>query len=250
MKKISATIITYNEEDDIRDCLDSLKWVDEVIVVDSGSTDGTLDICKQYGAKVYVNEWPGHVMQKNFALSKASHEWVVSLDADERLTPPLIEEMKSVLGGNPKCDGYMMSRRAFYLGKWISHGEWCPDYKLRLYRKSMGVWAGSDPHDFVCVQGEVGKLGGEIIHYTYRNIEDQVRKLNWYTTIMAEGDVKIHRMASVPRMIISPVSRFIRGYFMKLGFLDGIPGFIIAIIVSYYVFLREAKLWEITYRTL
>ena len=160
MEKLSVTIITLNEEKRIRDALESVKWADEIIVVDSGSTDKTVDICKEYTDKVFFNPWPGHVAQKNVAVDKASHLWILSIDADERITPKLAGEIQKVLH-NPKADAYKMPRHVYYLGQWINHSGWYPDNKVRLFRKDKARWGGTNPHDTVVANGNVGYLNGD-----------------------------------------------------------------------------------------
>jgi glycosyltransferase involved in cell wall biosynthesis len=186
VQKISATIITCNEEEDIRGCLESLKWVDEIVVVDAFSQDNTVAICSEYNAKVFKNAWPGYIKQKNFAKDKATYDWVISLDADERLSDELIENIREVLQrAKSDIEGYFMPRQTRYLGRWIKHSGWYPDYKLRLYNKHKGYWRGEDPHDYVYVNGNTAHLKGRIIHYSYQDIKDHLDKINTYTTIMA-----------------------------------------------------------------
>ncbi len=249
MHKISAVIITYNEEKDILQCLESLNWADEIIVVDSGSTDNTVDICRKYNAKIYTHSWPGYVAQKNYALQRASFDWVISLDADERLSNELIMEIKSVLSEDkPQFDGYAMPRRTFYLGKWINHSGWYPNYQLRLFRKSLSVWDGNDPHDYVRTSGSRGYLKAAILHYSYENVNDHLSKIAAYTSIMAQGAYRDGARFSLFKMITESVTKFFSCYFLKRGFLDGFQGFVISILGTYYIFIKHLKLWEIERR--
>ncbi len=243
MIRITATIITFNEEENIRGALESVKWADEIVVVDSGSCDATVEICREYTDRVFHNPWPGHIEQKNFAVSRASGDWIISIDADERVTPALAEEIKRAVE-NPSADAYSIPRRAFYLGRWINHSGWYPDRKVRLFRKDRGRWSGVNPHDKVAVQGRVGKLKGDILHYTYRNISSHVGAMNSFTDISSRE--LLHRgKGRMSDMLLRPLWAFIKKYFIKQGFRDGVPGFIIAVSTGYYVFLKYAKLWEL-----
>lgn len=245
--KLSATIITYNEEEDIRDCLESLKWVDEIVVVDAFSQDNTVNICQEYNAKIFKNKWPGYINQKNFAQDRATYDWIISLDADERLSLKLAEEIREVLKNNDDAtNGYFMSRQTYYLGRWINHSGWYPDYKLRLYNKHKGHWIGKVLHERVYTEGKTAYLKGKIIHYSYRDIKDHLDKINTYTTIMAVNAYERGERFSFFNLIHSPFYNFLKMYLLKLGFLDGFQGLIIAVISSFYVFLRHAKLWELS----
>jgi glycosyltransferase involved in cell wall biosynthesis len=245
---LSVCIIAYNEADRIRDCLESVKWAGDVLVVDSLSTDDTPKICRDFGARVIQRPWPGWIAQKNFALDQAKHEWALSLDADERLSPELATEiqdtMKAVASGASDCVGFTMPRRVFYLGRWIRHCGWYPDRKLRLVKKTLAHWAGTDPHDHLYVEGKVGALRGDILHYTYRNLSDHMKTLDRFTTVGAAELLKAGAKSALPQMVCRPPARFLRMYLLKLGFLDGVPGFVASAIGGYYVFMKYAKLWE------
>ena len=246
MRKISATIITLNEACDIKDCLESLRWVDEIIIVDSGSTDCALDICRQYNAKIFINPWRGYVNQKNYALEKASHEWIISLDADERLSEQLTKQIKETLMQKEiEADGYFMPRRTFYLNKWINHGGWYPNYQLRLFRRDKGSWQGDDPHDYVKINGATGYLSGDILHYSYKDINDHLTKIALYTSIMAKGEFEKGATFRFSNLMIKPIAKCMNMYIIKLGFLDGFQGIAIAFLGAYYVFLKHLTLWEI-----
>ncbi len=243
MNKITAAIISYNEEKNIRDALESVKWADEIVVVDSGSTDRTLDICRQYTDKVFVNPWPGHVQQKNFAVQKASSQWILSIDADELVSSRLASEIQKELS-SPNADAYEVNRRSFYLGRWINYSGWYPDRKIRVFRKDRAAWGGINPHDKVIVRGSVNRLNGNLYHYTYRNISHNVQVINSFTDISSKEYLKKEK-GSLADMILRPPLAFVKKFFLKQGFRDGIPGFIIAISTAYYVFLKYAKLWEL-----
>ncbi|MBI3599244.1 MAG: glycosyltransferase family 2 protein [Nitrospinae bacterium] len=246
MEKLSVTIITYNEEKNIRDCLNSVKWADEIVVVDSFSTDKTVEICREYTDKVYQNKWHGFVEQKNFALSKASHNWILSIDADERISGELGEEVRRILKDDTAYNGYYMPRKAFYVSNWILHCGWYPDYKIRLFRKDKGGWegAGGTPiHESVKVEGRVGYLKGDLLHYSFRDISSHLKTINTYTSISENENFKRGKRGGISMLLRPPVN-FIKMYIIKGGFLDGLPGFIVSALSSFHVFLKYAKMWE------
>lgn len=246
---ISACIITYNEDKNIEACLESIAWVEEIIVVDSMSTDNTVGLCRAYTDQVYQKEWMGHVVQKNYALQFARHEWVLCLDADERVSPELRKEIEECLSlPSQAADGYFFPRHSFYLGRWINHGGWYPDYKLRLFKKSKGRWGGKDPHDRVMLDGVSAYLKSDLVHYVYRNLSHQLQTVDTFSTITAAGLKADGERFSPARLIFRPFFKFLGTYVVKRGFMDGLPGFIIAVASSFYVFLRYAKLWELQHR--
>ena len=242
MEKLSVTIITLNEEKKIRHALESVKWADEIIVVDSGSTDKTVEICEEYTDKVFHNAWPGFVAQKNYATDMATHNWILSIDADERVTPELAREIKSVLS-NPTFDAYAVPRRVFYLGRWINHSGWYPDYKARLYNKKLCRWEGEKVHEELSVKGKTEYLSGDIHHLTFDNIAHHIKTMNSYTSLAAMEE---HGKSgpSIVHLLIRPPSAFVKSFFLKKGFKDGMPGFIIAVAAACHVFYKYAKLWE------
>ena len=243
---LSVCIITFNEEQNIRDCLESVAWVDEIIVVDSFSQDTTVSLCRMFTKKVYEKEWQGHVKQKNCALQYASNEWVLCIDADERVSTELREEIERNLSmeGN-SCDGYYFPRHSYYLGKWINHGGWYPDYKLRLFKKSKGRWGGQDPHDKVILKGTTTQLKGELLHFVYKNVSHQLQTVDTFSTITATALDREGDRFNLFKLLYRPSIKFFETYCIKRGFMDGLPGFIIAITSSFYVFLRYVKLWEL-----
>jgi len=248
MKKtaISACIITYNEEGNIRECLESVKWVDEIVVVDSYSTDKTFDIAKEYTEHGIQRSWPGHVAQKNNVLEYATNEWVLSLDADERISPELREEIEEELQKKAlSWDGFYMPRRTFYLERWIRHGGWQPDIKLRLFKKSKGRWGGKDPHDRVILDGKAKRLKSPKYHYKYRDLSHQITTIESYSRISSAELYKEGKKFRFSDLLLRPPFRFLRDYFLKQGFRDGWPGLIIAVNTSFYVFTKYAKLWEL-----
>jgi glycosyltransferase involved in cell wall biosynthesis len=244
--KLSVTIITFNEEDNIRDCLESVKWADEIIVVDSFSTDNTSTICKEYTDKIIQREWPGHVDQKQFGMEQATGEWILSLDADERLSEGAIREVKEEIKNHKtSVDGYIFPRRSYYLGRWINYGGWYPDRKLRLVKKGAAYWGGANPHDKLITKGSTKCLKNDILHYVYRDISHQLSTVDNFSRIVTDIWHKEGKKFNLFSLLIRPPASFFRTYFWKLGFLDEMPGFIVSAITSYYVFLKYAKLWEL-----
>jgi glycosyltransferase involved in cell wall biosynthesis len=246
---ISACIITYNEEKNIDACLESISWVNEIIVVDSMSTDGTVERCRRYTDRVYQKEWQGHVKQKNYALQFARNEWVLCLDADERVSPELRQEIETCLSRECNAtDGFFFPRHSYYLGRWINHGGWYPDYKLRLFKKAKGRWGGRDPHDRVVLDGVSEYMKSDLLHYVYRNLSHQLQTVDSFSSITASIMAAEGARFSLFRLAIHPLFKFFGTYVIKRGFMDGLPGFIISVASSFYVFLRYAKLWELRHR--
>ncbi|MDQ7038386.1 MAG: glycosyltransferase family 2 protein [Aquificota bacterium] len=246
MKKppLSVAIITYNEEDIIARTLESVKDIaSEIVIVDACSTDRTREIARAYGAKVYVEEWKGFASQKNSALSKCGEEWILCIDADEVVSEELKESLLKELR-NPEADGYLINRRTFYLGDFLKH-TWQPEWRLRLVRRSSEPrWTGMEPHDRLEVRGRVKKLKGDLLHYSYRSLEDQVRKLVRYALIMSEEMHKSGRRFRVRDMVLRPVWAFLKVYLLKRGFMDGSRGFVAAVFSAFYTFLKYAFLLE------
>jgi glycosyltransferase involved in cell wall biosynthesis len=243
---LSVCIITFNEEKNIRDCLESVTWAEEIIVVDSLSQDTTVSLCRLFTDKVYEQEWQGHVKQKNCALQYARNEWVLCVDADERVSPELREEIERNLSMEGNCvDGYYFPRHSYYLGKWINHGGWYPDYKLRLFKKSKGSWGGEDPHDKVILKGTTTQLKGELLHFVYKNVSHQLQTVDSFSTITSTALDRAGERFTLFKLLYRPSAKFFETYLIKRGFMDGLPGFIIAVISSFYVFLRYVKLWEL-----
>jgi glycosyltransferase involved in cell wall biosynthesis len=243
--QLTVTVITYNEADHIAAALDSVSWADEIIVVDSHSTDGTADIARARATRVIVRDWPGYSEQKNFAADQASNDWVMSMDADERVTPELAAEIRKLLQHEPAARGYRVRRVSRYLGRWIRSTDWFPDYQLRLYDRRAGRWNGARIHEsFKLAAGVPAHLKGELQHYAYRDIRHHLQKIDAYTTLIAEEWQAQGRQASAVRIALHPPMAFLRNYVLRRGFTDGIPGLVISILNSYYVFLKFAKLWE------
>ena len=243
--KLTVTVITYNEAEHIAAALDSVAWADEIVVVDSGSTDGTADLARGKATRVIVRAWPGYSEQKNFAADSATHEWVLSMDADERVTPELAAEIRALMARGPEARGYRIRRVSRYLGRWIRSTDWFPDYQLRLYRRTAGRWNGLRIHEsFRLHEGAPETLRGELQHYAYRDISHHLHKIDAYTTLVADEWHAQGRRTNLLALAVHPPLAFLRNYVLRLGFRDGAAGLVISILNSYYVFLKLAKLWE------
>lgn len=245
---LAVVVVARDEEDRIGDCLASVSWADElVVVVDAATTDRTAEIAREHGASVVVRPWAGFVEQKNFALERATCPWVLSLDADERVSPRLAAEIREAIGAAPAdVTAADFPRRTFYLGRWIAHGGWYPDRKTRLVRRGRGRWTGSELHERLEAQGRTIALGGDLLHHTYRDLSDHLRRIDRYTSETARAWVAAGRRASIAAALVSPPLKFIKMYLLQAGFLDGAPGLFIAALGGYYVFLKHAKHWELT----
>ncbi|MBI3268324.1 MAG: glycosyltransferase family 2 protein [Planctomycetes bacterium] len=241
---VSALVLTFNEEENVRECLESLAWADERIVVDSCSTDRTVELARELGARVVQRPWNGINEQRAFALTESVHEWVFCLDADERVTPELAAELRRVLEAGADRDGYEIPRRTWYLGRWIAHGGWYPDRKLRLFRKTKGRFGGHDPHDRFLLASEPGRLQGEIVHFTYRSFSQQLRTIDRFSDVAARAWAAQGQRPGLLKLLVRPAWKFVETYVLKLGFLDGLPGFIISVSTSFYLFAKYVKLWE------
>ena len=243
--KISVSLITLNEEDNIRPCLESVKWADEIVLVDSFSTDRTLEIASEYTDRILQREWVGINDQRQYALEQCANDWVLCVDADERVTPELRDEILSLFADEePSCDGFSIPRRTYFLGRWIRHCGWYPGYKLRLFLKTKGRFGDNDPHDQVLLDGKVEKLKGDLLHFTYRDLSHNVRTINSFTTTRATRLHKKGAGSGVLDLTLRPILRFFQQYILRGGFLDGMPGLIICGMSAFSVFLRQAKVWE------
>jgi glycosyltransferase involved in cell wall biosynthesis len=243
--KLTVTVITRDEAANIDAALASVAWADEIVVVDSGSADETAAIAARRGARVETRPWPGFSAQKNYAASIASHDWILSLDADERVTPALADEIQRVLREGPSRSGYRVPRVTQYLSRWIRSTDWYPDYQLRLYDRRAGQWNGRQVHESVrLTTGEPGVLRGELQHFPYRSMRDHVATIDRYTTLAAGQMASEGRRVSAPMLVLHPVFAFLRNYVLRAGFKDGAAGLIVSVLNSYYVFLKFAKLWE------
>jgi len=246
MSKLSVIIITYNEEENIKHCLESVKWSDEIVIVDSFSSDKTVEIAREFTPKVFQNKWTNFSEQKNLALEKASNEWVLSVDADERATAKLKEEILTILNSEfQSFNGYYIPRRNHYLGRWIRHCGWYPDYKLRLFRRAKGRFNERTVHESVVVEGRKGHLKSHLNHYSYKNLSDHLGRIDKFSSLAAEEMFTQGKRARVFDLLFRPLTRFIKMYLIKRGYLDGIYGLIVSLMGSFYVFMKYLKLWEL-----
>jgi glycosyltransferase involved in cell wall biosynthesis len=243
---VSAIVVCFNEEENIGPCLESLSWCEEIVVVDSFSTDRTVEICRQYTDRIIQRPWAGYRDQKAFAHSQATKEWVLLVDSDERVTPELRDEIQQALSRKSSdCAGFAVPRLVFYLGRWWWRGGWYPDYDVRLFRRDRATWGGSDPHEKILLDGPVRRLQSPLYHFSYRNIEDHIERINRFTSISAEELWKNKKHWRLIDALFRPAFRFFYSYVLKRGFKEGFAGFYVATTAAMYVFLRYAKLWEI-----
>jgi glycosyltransferase involved in cell wall biosynthesis len=243
--QISAIVVCYNEEDNIRACLESVVWCDEIVVVDAHSTDRTLVVVREFTDRIFVRPWPGYLEQKQFALDQVRCEWVLNLDADERVSPELRAEIQHELAdGAPGIDGFYVPRLVHYLGRWWYRGGWYPDYRLRLFRRSKARWGGVNPHEKVLVNGRTRRLSGNLLHFTYADVSQHVHTVNRLTEISAVEALKRGRVGGW-QVLAHPVWRFFRSLLVDRGILEGWPGFFVAVTASFYVFLKYAKVLEL-----
>jgi len=244
---LSVTVITRNEAAHIEACLASVDWADERLVIDCGSTDDTVALARRAGARVIETSWPGYAAQKNIAAAAARHDWILSVDADERVTPELAREIRERLEHlpSPPAQGYRVPRITFHLGRWLKTTDWYPDPQLRLYDRRRGRWKTRRVHESVEVQGTVGRLTHHLQHYAYRDVAHHVETINRYTTLAADDMFEAGRRAGGTDLVVHPTAAFLRNYVLKRGALDGMPGFIVSLMNAYYVFLKMAKLYEL-----
>jgi len=244
MPGITATIITLNEEDHIAEALASLACCDEIVVVDSGSTDRTREIASNRGVRVMTRTWQGYSPQKNFAADQASNDWILSIDADERLSIELADEIarwKKLVAIDPTVGAYSMPRRTFYLGKWIKHSGWYPDRKVRLYNRRHSHWEGTI-HEDLKVDGSVERFSGDLLHFPFNDWEDQKLKIDKYTKLAAHEARTRGARGNIFSLVLGPPAAFIKSFFLRAGFLDGLHGFTIACTGARYVFLRQLRI--------
>ncbi len=245
MEKISIYVLTYNNERTIERCLTSLQWADELVVVDSYSTDDTLEICRRYTDRVYQRKWTSHQEQYQYAADLATNRWAMFVDADEEISDELAQEIREELGANNgQWNGYIVHRRTYYLGRWIKYGGWYPDYEIRIYDRNRGGWEGG-LHAKLKVNGKVKTLQNCYLHYTYRDISDQIQTIDRYSQTAAEDMLREGKRFSLAHILLNPPFRFLKEYIFKRGFLDGIPGLVITVSTMFYVFIKYAKLWEL-----
>jgi glycosyltransferase involved in cell wall biosynthesis len=239
--KISATIITFNEERNIARVIESLRCCDEILVLDSGSNDRTVEIARKLGARVEEASWHGYAAQKNIAAELATNDWVLSLDADESLSEALEAEIWHIKKAGPEYDGYTMPRLAQYLGRWILHSGWYPDRKVRLFNRRKAKWVGDFVHESVTVEGSVGHLESNLLHFTCNSLSEHFRTMDRYTTLAAQEIAARGRNVSLARLLFDPPYAFFKSYVLKRGYLDGVEGLAIAYMAAFYNFAKYTK---------
>jgi glycosyltransferase involved in cell wall biosynthesis len=246
MPAISAIVVCYNEEKTIRACLESVAWCHETVVVDAYSTDRTLEIIREFTDRVFVREWPGYLEQKQFALDQARFDWVLNLDADERVSPELRAEIERELAdGAPGINGFYVPRLVHYLGRWWYRAGWYPDYRLRLFRRRKAKWGGVNPHEKVLVEGQTRRLSGSLLHFTYADITAHLQTVNRLTDISSVEVLKRQRVGRTS-LLLRPAWRFFRSLVIDRGFLEGWAGLFVSATAAFYVFLKYAKALEIS----
>jgi len=239
--KISATIITFNEEQNLPRAIESLRCCDEILVVDSGSSDRTVEIAEKFGARVVEANWRGYAGQKNYASDQATYDWVLSIDADEALSEDLEGEIWQLKKKGPDRDAYTVPRLAQYLGKWILYSGWYPDRKVRLFDRRKARWVGEYVHESVVSEGLVGALDGNLLHYTCGSLSEHLKTMDRYTTLAAEEVVARKKHVGYRHLLIDPPWTFFKTYVVQRGFLDGVEGLTIAYMAAFYTFLKYAK---------
>ncbi len=246
--KISVTVRTYNEEQNLRECLESVRWADEIIVVDSCSSDRTADVAREFTDKVIVRPWAGHIATSQFVTDQAQNLWVFSIDADERVTPELRDEILALDLDTTHHDAFEVPRLHWFMQRWIRHSAWYPDRKPRLFRTDRCHWGGYAPHDSVQVAGSLGRLNGNLLHFIYRDLAHFAATKNSYSTLTAIDHNRNGRKATLLHVTLRPLHAFMSRYFIRLGFLDGLAGFTICVMEAHCVFMKYLKLYELQHR--
>jgi glycosyltransferase involved in cell wall biosynthesis len=241
---LSVTIITLNEEQNIRACLESVRWADEIVVCDSGSQDKTLEICREFTDQIYVDEWRGFGAHKNLCLDRTSHPWILSLDADERVTAGLRRAIEGILAGSEAADGYWFPRQNYFLGRWMRSSGWYPDHVLRLFRRAKGRFKERAVHESVVVDGRVEYLQEPLEHHTYRTISDYLKRMDRYSGLAAEELNRAGRRAGPADLLLRPPLTFLRMYLLRGGIREGGHGLVLAGLYACYTFAKYAMLWE------
>lgn len=244
MTRLSVCIITANEEERLRPCLESVAWADEIVVVDAESTDKTALIAREFTDHVHVRPWPGFATQKNFALDQATGNWILSVDADERVTPELRACIEAILRADGPGDGYAVPRKNIFWGRWVRHGRLYPDRQLRLFRRGRGRFVDREVHESVRVEGRVARLDAPLLHVSYRDLSDCLARFDRYSTLAAEDWLRRGRRVTVLDLALRPLGRFLSMYVLHLGVLDGWRGFALAVLYAHYVFVRSVKVCE------
>lgn len=247
---LSVAFITKNEESNLRRTLQSVRWADEIVIVDNGSMDGTEGIAREFNAKFFVEGWKGFGAQKNSAIAKCSCDWILSLDADEEVSPALAEEIRSLLAGNPPHEAWFIPRRNFFLGRWIRHGGYYPDPKLRLFRRGTAQFEERAVHETMQYEGSLGRLHGDLLHHAYPSLDAYIEHMNAYSALGAHQAIQRGKISRgfVPflwNVYVNPVATFQYNYILRGGFLDGREGLLLHLYHSVYVSWKYAKAWEI-----
>ena len=242
--RLSVAVVTLNEEERLRACLESVVWADEIVVVDAGSSDKTMAIAREFTDRAVFRAWDGYGSQKNFAISQCHSDWVLSLDADERVTDAVRDEIQGILQGGRQAIGFYLPRRNQFQGRWVRHGGLYPDWQLRLFRQGRGAFSERAVHESVQVDGPTARLSAPLLHESYRSIGDAVARLNRYSELAATELAKAGRGGSLVDLLLRPAWRFVSMYVLRAGFLDGWRGLVLAGLHAHYVFLRAAKVRE------
>jgi len=244
-EKVSVYVLTYNEEAKIRDCLESVTWADEIVILDSFSNDRTLPICQNYTDKIFQQEFVGFGKLRNIAIEHCTNNWVLSVDADERVTPELREEILKKLTDGPDADAYFIPRKSHFLKYWVRHCGWYPDYRQpQFFHKRKMKYREQMVHEGFDVTGKVAHLRGHVIQYPFLSLDQFLKKMDRYSSLRAEDMVKQGASFHISQVLTHPAATFWRMYFLKLGFLDGKVGLILSLLYAYYTMLKYAKLWE------
>ena len=245
MAKLSVYLLTYNEEANIREALESVKWADEIVVLDSFSTDGTIAICRQYTERVIQHEFVGFGRLRNLAVEKTTYDWILSVDADERVTDELREEILEELRKGPPADAYYLPRKSHFLGQWVSYCGWYPDYRQpQLFNKAKMRYREDLVHEGFELHGKIGHLRHHILQYPFRDLTQFLQKMDRYSTLMAEEMAKSGKHFAAHQLVSHPLFTFIKMFIIRQGFRDGLVGFILSTLYAYYTFVKYAKLWE------
>jgi len=242
--RLSVVVITLNEEERIRETLASVAWADEIVVIDAGSEDKTVALAREFTDHVIIHPWQGFAAQKNYGIEQATGEWILSLDADEQVEPALRAEIATVLSAREASAGYRIARRNVMWGRFIRHGRLYPDWQLRLFRRGRGRFVERAVHESVQVDGDVGRLVAPLLHRSYRDVGDFLRRADRYSTLAADDWVRAGRPFHAIELVTAPLGRFVSMFVLHRGFLDGWRGFLLAVLYAYYVFIRSAKIWE------
>jgi len=243
--KVSVFVLAYNEKDKITDCLESVKWADEIVVLDSFSTDGTAEICRRYTDKIIQKKFEGFGKLRNAAVAACSNDWILSVDADERVTQELKEEVLGLLARGPDADAYYVPRKSHFMGRWIKHCGWYPDYRQpQFFNRTKMKYTEQLVHETFELNGKLSHLKGHALQYPFLNLDQYLRKMERYSSLRAEEMFKDGRKFSVFNAAVNPAAMFFRMYVAKLGFLDGVHGLILSMLYGYYTLLKYVKLWE------